>query len=47
MTEYTIEHKHCGCITTIVGENYRDACKKNNYNPAVWVVVEENKVIEG
>ena len=41
MTNYIIEHKHCRCTLTIEGENFYDACKRNNINTNLWKVVGE------
>lgn len=44
MMSFQIEHKHCGFIKTIEGNNVYDAFKKNGLDFNVWIVksVEKN-----
>ena len=39
MLRFTIEHKYCGCTTTVEGYNVWDALKSNGKDINYWTVL--------
>ena len=41
MTRFRIEHKNCGNITVIIGNDFYDACRRCGKSPKMWKIIEK------
>ena len=44
MMRYTVQHKHCGKITTIEGYTIWDAFRSFGLDPKVWEIIEAEEI---
>lgn len=44
MLRFTVEHKYCGCIRVIEGENVYNAYKNSNTDINTWIVKNVEKI---